>query len=354
MYSDNMEKIKLSAIIFSRNDIDDALLLIKDIYNICDEIVIIDQSDYKKHRILINKKNKNRLSKLKIFYSIALGDPAPLRMWGLNKCRGEWIILLDTDERLNQKMKNNIKTIIKTNKYNAFAIRRNEYFMQKKQNSKGFTYQVRLYKKNKTYYKGLTHEFPIINGKIGKLEKKYFINHYINYTKRPREYGKLNKFQFRMNYKTMNYEIIDNLYKFLLLQRNNHIIKIINFIIICYEKIGLKKQNQELSNIDYFIFNYIKSIGFSKRINNKMNIIPNFKANINLLKRINKWRNEEDAEENFEISKIINSIGLIKFLNFDKDSTIKNLIKKYKNKEHGIDLLIYLLKQEIRRVNKHK
>ncbi len=67
------------------------------------------------------------------------------------------------------------------------------------------------------------------------------MNHYIDYT-RPREYRKLNKFRYRMDYKTMNYEISNNLYKILLFQRNSNIMKIIKLVIIYYEKLGLKNK----------------------------------------------------------------------------------------------------------------
>ena len=62
------KNVKLSAIIFSRNDVEDALKLIKDIYSTFDEIVLIDQSDRHKHVYIISQKKKNNLKKLRVFY----------------------------------------------------------------------------------------------------------------------------------------------------------------------------------------------------------------------------------------------------------------------------------------------
>ena len=346
-----MNELELSAIIFSRNDVEEAFKLIKDIYAICDEIVIIDQSDFQKHKFLIDKKRENKLNKLKIFYSVALGDPAPLRMWGLSKCMGRWVLLIDTDERLNPAMKRNIRKLIATKKYNAYAIKRNEYFMRKnKFETHGFTWQIRLYKKDNTEYRGLTHEFPSITGSVGKLEEKYSMDHYFNNGERPREYFKLNKFQCRMSYRTMNKEIDDYLFKFFL-SKDSFTIRTVKSIVVIYEKLGFKKLDQELSNLDYFTFNFIENIGLLKRVLKKISLRDIFKLNIERLKQIKKLKKEKDAKEVFKISEIINNIGIIKFLDLDKDSTIKELIKKYKNKKQGIDLLIYLLKQKFRQTS---
>ncbi|MCL4383331.1 MAG: hypothetical protein M1168_02350 [Candidatus Marsarchaeota archaeon] len=346
-------KNQLSIIIFSRNDVEDAFELIKDVYSICNEVVVIDQSDDQKHKFLINKKKENNFKKLKIFYSIALGDPAPLRMWGLSKCSGNWVFLIDTDERLNEDLKRDIKKIINVKNVDGFAIKRFEKFNDR-QKFIGFTWQIRLYRKNKAEYKGLTHELANINGTVERLQEKYFMNHNINYNARPREYGKLDKFYFRMSYNTMNQEISENIYKFMLFKnKNNFIIKIINSIIVLYEKLGFKKPEKELSNIDYFMFYLIKNSGFSKRLSNKINLIDIIKSGINLLKQIKKWKKEEDSKDVFEISKIINKIGIIKFLGLNKDSVISALIKKYKNKPQGIDLLIYLLKNRYRQIKKN-
>ncbi len=348
------KNVKLSAIIFSRNDVEDALKLIKDIYSTFDEIVLIDQSDRHKHVYIISQKKKNNLKKLRVFYSVALGDPAPLRMWGLGKCTGEWIMLIDTDERINKELKKSIQKIIKT-RSNGFAIKRYEHFMKNGKivnEDAGFTWQIRLYRKNSVNYKGMTHELADIQGNVERLDDRYFMDHYVDYNARPREYGELNKFQFRMDYRTMNREISENIYKFLMYSQGGIAIKLLNAIVKAYEIIGLKKEDMELSNTDYFIFYIIKNYGFAKRLNSKQNIIQIIRSTRNLVKQINIWKNESDSKEIFEISKIINSIGVIKFLGLDNDKTVKDLIKKYRNKTQGISLLISLLKNKYKEVNK--
>ena len=74
---------RLSVLIFSRNDIDNALDLINDVYDFADDIVLVDSSSAKLHEELIRKKAKRSLSKLRVFYVVPLGYPDPLRMYAI-------------------------------------------------------------------------------------------------------------------------------------------------------------------------------------------------------------------------------------------------------------------------------
>ncbi|MCL4380948.1 MAG: hypothetical protein M1331_03195 [Candidatus Marsarchaeota archaeon] len=341
---------ELSAIIFSRNDVEDALKLVEDIYSTFDEIVLIDQSDSAKHMYVLSQKKKKRLKKLKVFYSVALGDPAPLRMWGLGKCSGKWIMLIDTDERINTELKKDIRKLIKTRSM-GFAIKRYEHFMKNGKmvnKDAGFTWQIRLYRKDSVSYKGMTHELAEIHGGVERLDGRYFMDHYVDYDARPREYGELNKFQFRMNYKTMNREISDNIYKFLMHGRGGPTTRLLDAIVKAYEIIGFKTEDDELSNTDYFLFYLIKNYGFAKRLNSRQSVIQIARSTRELVKQINAWKNEAGSDEVFRISQIINSIGVIRFLGLDNEETVEKLAKKYKNKKQGISLLISLLKEKYR------
>ncbi len=103
---------KLTLLIFSRNDIDNALDLIKDMYKVSDEIVVMDGSDEIQHGYLIGQKEVRKLKKVAIYRVVALGYADPLRMYGLSKCNNEWVFLIDTDERLSGSFKNDLHLII--------------------------------------------------------------------------------------------------------------------------------------------------------------------------------------------------------------------------------------------------
>ena len=114
-----------SLLIFSRNDIDEALGLIRDMYKVSQEIVILDGSDESEHARLVKEKKRQCLDKLKIHKVVALGYPDPLRMYGLSKCSNEWVFLIDTDERISSEFKSNIREILGRGA-DAFAIKRYE------------------------------------------------------------------------------------------------------------------------------------------------------------------------------------------------------------------------------------
>ena len=184
------------------------------------------------------------------------------------------------------------------------------------------------------------------------------MNHYVDYNTRPREYGNLNKFQFRMDYKTMNNEVSENIYKFFMHGKSNifihTFIRILNSIVKTYEAAGFKKQDIELSNTDYLLFYLIKNYGFAKRLNSKQGILKIIASTRNLVKQINTWKKEENSDEIFHISQIINNIGVIKFLELDKEKTISRLIHRYRGKKQGISLLIDLMKERYRKINQAK
>ena len=77
-------------------------------------------------------------------------------------------------------------------------------------------------------------------------------------------------------------------------------------------------------------------------------MIPDIK---NLMRRLKEWKSAPDNEEVFEISKILHKIGLIRFLELDKEKTIIYLNKKYRNKKQGVELLMNLLKEKYERQN---
>src|SRR5579872_6812702 len=117
---------KLSLLIFSRNDVEAAVNLASSMYNIADEIVMIDSSDAKNRKFLHDQATRLQMTKLKIHYAIALGYPDPLRMWALKKCKGDWVLLLDTDENPSKKLRDDIKSIISNSGADALNIKRYE------------------------------------------------------------------------------------------------------------------------------------------------------------------------------------------------------------------------------------
>ena len=347
-----MPEQKLSVLIFSRNDIDSVLGLIGHIYDIADEIILVDSSIREKHKIILDEKLKKKLSKLKVFYAIALGYPDMLRTWALKKCRYRWVLLIDTDERLSARLKKDIKRIIQDRRYAAFGIKRYEEVRSNQVNA-FFTWQVRLFDKNKIEYKGVPHDQPMIDGKTHKLPEEYWMEHQLEFKnyKRSYDYSHIEKFE-RYSYKTYNRMMLEYFGRATLPEGKNvedtGFGRLLSGILNAYEKITLRDPEGELSNFDYFAYYVIKNLAFAVKRRDLRAVLDLIPYGSIYVGRVNQWKKEEGGREFFEILKVIYDVGIIKFLDLDKEETIKRLNLKYKDGEQGIDLLILLLREKYR------
>ncbi len=341
---------KVSLLVFSRDEVDKTISLIDDMYKYVDEIVLVDSSKKSVHdRLLMHKKNR-KLGKLSILYVIAFGYPDPFRMYALKKCRNDWVLLVDTDERLSEDFKKDLHSIINTERSSAFGLKRYE---EVGTGAKGayFNWQIRLFIKSRTEFRGLIHEEPIIKGNVGRLEDhRYFIDH-INELRSGthREYSKTEKFM-RMSYGMFNDTMLEYLYKFTLPKNRNSkssgFGKLARSLLSGYGKLKGKKENEELSDFDYAAFFALRTLTTSvkeRRPSGLLQIAPEARK---LTGKIREWKSESDSSEVFEISKILHRIGLIKFLELDNDSTVEFLNKKYRNKKQGVGLLMDLIKEK--------
>ena len=88
---------------------------------------------------------------------------------------GDWILFLDADERVTEKLKIEILKTIKNPQHNAYKIKFPHFYMNR------FLYHtenkvVRLVKNENIYFEGLVHEKLIHEGSVGILEN--FMLHY--------------------------------------------------------------------------------------------------------------------------------------------------------------------------------
>ncbi len=345
---------KLSILIFSRNDIAKALDLIKNVYDVADEICIFDSSDKNGHNLLLNRKKWEKLDKLKVFKLVALGYPDPMRMYALKKCKYEWALLLDTDELLSNELKLNLKSIISNTRANAFAIKRYEEVSVSGERTTFFTWQIRLFKKSKVLFKGLLHEQPQVCGELGRLDQEEFCINHINEKRAmtSHEYSTIERFH-RFSYFAFNKQMLDYASKISMSKnrdiRNTHKGNAIISILLAYEKITFKRPEDELANFDYFMLYFLRDAAYAIKSGNMLGILSAIKSARMHVKQINKWQNEKDGNTDFEISKIIQEKGITRYLDLDKEKIINSLNKKYLKKEQGVNLLIHLLKEKYKK-----
>jgi len=340
---------KLSVLIFSRNDAKVTIDLIKEVYPFADDIVLVDSSTKEESEKLHRAKSKYKFDKLRIFYVVALSYPDPFRMYAIKKCKYDWVLLLDIDERLSSQLKSGIKQIIDHPDCNAFALRRYEH-VQDGTGMSYFTWQVRLFNKEYTSFKGLIHEQPIIKGRVTKLEDgDYYTMHVAKLMQHSGlEYNKMEKFM-RLTYKAYNERMLDYLAKSVV-PKDESIEKtllgrFVKFILIAYERLTFKKENDEPTNFDYFMLYVSRELLATIRQGKFRDVPYAYRFGLKYVNRIKEWKNEPDAKENFEISKLVNKYGVIRFLDLENPNTVKTLNEKYKSKRQGIELLFKLLKE---------
>ncbi len=342
---------KLSVLIFSKDYVNNTLNLVKDVHGIADEIILMDASGARETAELKRGKDSMKLSKLRIFHAPPIGYPDPLRMYGLKKCTGKWILYIDTDERISDDMKKDIGAIIANREFNAYAIKR--YEEVKNPDSLPFfaTWQIRLFRKDSVTFTGLPHEQASIRGNLGRLDgNKYFMMHLsaLMSRKTQLDYNEIEKFE-RLTYGMYNQKVLGYLSKLFLHEDRNPSKtmsgKMVLALVKGYQRITFKKEAQELTNFDYFFYYATLDLVYytiERNLSGLLNIVPKERAHV---RQINKWQNDPDGSDVLEISKILNKIGITEFLHLDREEVIKRINKR---KEIGAKLLLALIKERYR------
>jgi len=140
-----------------------------------DEIVVVDNGSIDK-TIETVKKYGSRVFPNK---SVNLGK---LRQFGLSKCRGEWVLVLDSDEIISKELKEEIKSLLHRqagkNQINGYYIYFQNHLFGKPLKYGGENYKkLVLFKKDKVIIKpDLVHEKFEVDGETSVLRNK--ILHY--------------------------------------------------------------------------------------------------------------------------------------------------------------------------------
>ena len=167
----------ISAIILTKNEERHVLDCIEAL-SFCDEIIVVD--DYSDDRTVDLLKNYKGERSAKVFKRKLDNDFASQRNFGLEKAKGEWVLFVDVDERVNSSLREEILQLTKNpiNKYNGFFIKRKDFMWGRLLNhgETGSTKLLRLAIKGNGLWNGNVHEVWSIGGNIGELT--YPLIHY--------------------------------------------------------------------------------------------------------------------------------------------------------------------------------
>lgn len=91
----------------------------------------------------------------------------------LGKSKSDWVLFLDTDEKITSELKKEIDEAIKSEKFNGYFIKRKNYFLGK---YSGMDKIVRLAKREKGHWVRPVHEVWKVKGELGYLRSPIIHN----------------------------------------------------------------------------------------------------------------------------------------------------------------------------------
>ncbi len=167
--------MKISGVIITRNEEKHIFDTIKNLFSVCDEVVVVDSGSTDKTEELAKKAGAK-------FVFNKWEGYVEQRNFCHSVVSNDWLLVLDADERLSDKLVKEIKKL-KQNGFNSeikgFEFFRNLIFMGKKFKNNRFTCEKKIRLYHKDYGKwvgGRVHENIKINGKVKRI--KAFIDHY--------------------------------------------------------------------------------------------------------------------------------------------------------------------------------
>lgn len=130
-----------------------------------DEVLIIDDHSQLNFNQL---KNQYRFKVLKFPGPIV--DFSKIRNWGLEHTQHEWVLFLDSDEKLDIASQTKIKSMIEQDQFQGIFAKREDYFLNKKMRwgEVGNFYTLRMGKKPSFKFSRAIHEVAQVEGKISK------------------------------------------------------------------------------------------------------------------------------------------------------------------------------------------
>ncbi len=149
-----MAKLPISVFIITKDEEDRIGKAIKSVINFVDEVLIIDSGSTDKTVQIAKELGAN------VVFNNWQGY-GPQKIFGENRCKNDWILNIDADERVSQELINEINDIFTNeipNKYIGYKIKiLNQFFNEDKPKKLAYYYnQLRLYNRNFAGFKNST------------------------------------------------------------------------------------------------------------------------------------------------------------------------------------------------------
>lgn len=180
-------KSNLSVVVLTHND-EGRIVDCLECLNFTDELIIVDDNSSDR-TIELAKQYTN-----KIFIRALSGNFASQRNFALNNVHNAWVLFVDSDELISNRLKEEILVSIKAGSAAGYYLKRIDYMWQKKilHGEAGQINLIRLARKDAGKWHGKVHETWKIIGRIEQLQHpiihiphqsmKEFINDVDNYS----------------------------------------------------------------------------------------------------------------------------------------------------------------------------
>ncbi len=192
---------KISVVINTINEEKNLPRALSSVKNFADEIVVVDMHS-EDDTVKIAKKHG-----AKVFTHKRTGYVEPARNYAVDKATGDWVLVLDADEKLPEKLANKLIAIVKKDQYDYVALpRKNIIFGKWMKHSRWWPdYNVRFFKKGHVLWDEAIHSVPTTQGRGGDLKAKEE-NAIVHY-----HYDSIDQFVDRLNrYTTHQAKVLEN------------------------------------------------------------------------------------------------------------------------------------------------
>lgn len=159
---------KISTIILAYNA-EEIIADCLDSVSFSDEVIIVDGGSSDKTEDIAKRFGARIIDCKSIDFSEKRNE-------GLKKAKGEWVLYVDTDERVTPQLEEDIKNAVNNKDFAAYKINRRNFYLGNNEWPR-IEQLERLFRRDKLKkWHGKLHENPIVDGKIGEL--KGYLLHY--------------------------------------------------------------------------------------------------------------------------------------------------------------------------------
>jgi len=170
------KKPTISVIIHTLNEEKNISACIQSVQKLADEILVVDMKSTDKTVSLAKKAGAHILSVKRYGYV------EPARAMAIKKAKGDWIAIIDADERLTPSLIKELKRLTIENIYDCIEIPKKNMILKSWMQHTAWwpDYLVRFFRKGTVEWPSVIHSAPILKGKKYTLpaEERFAIIHY--------------------------------------------------------------------------------------------------------------------------------------------------------------------------------